>query len=67
MKMKELKLKTDAELSTLLAELKTAVASANFSRVFQNKKDTTAGSKAKKTIARILTLRKEKQVPAKNA
>lgn len=67
MKMKELRLKTDAELSTLLAELRAAVATAKFGRVFQGTKDTSAASKAKKTIAQILTLQKEKQVTAKNA
>ena len=67
MKMKELRLKTEAELSTLLAEMKMAVAKDKFGRVFHSNKDTSAESKAKKNIARILTLRKEKVVKAKNA
>lgn len=64
MKMKELRLKTDAELATMVADLKKAVATNQFGRIFQNMKDTAAASKARKTIARILTLQAERKTGA---
>ncbi|MEI7741046.1 MAG: 50S ribosomal protein L29 [bacterium] len=61
MKMKEIKLKTDAELETMLRELEAEVATGSFSRIFGRTKDTSAAKKAKRTIARILTLKNDKK------
>lgn len=67
MKIQELRDKSDAELERLLVELKSGLQEQRFKIASKQLKDVRDVRDAKRTIARILTLKKQRASVAKDA